>query len=68
MAPSQASEVPDVNPPGPHPSYIQLAKPYVFQYTVQECITHAGSTEGKDDGIRLQGVTWIDNVRKAMHL
>lgn len=64
MAPSQAHDLTE-GPLGPHPSHIQIAKPYVFQQTVQECIS---STEAKDDGIRLQGVLWIDSVRKAMHL
>lgn len=65
MAPSQAHDLTEGPPLGPHPSHIQIAKPYVFQQTVQECIS---STEAKDDGIRLQGVLWIDSVRKAMHL
>ena len=68
MGPSHAHEVAESNPPGPHPSYIQIAKPYVFQQTVQECITVTGTTEAKDDSIRLQGVAWIDSVRKALHL
>ncbi len=65
MAPSQAHDFTESNPYGPHPSHIQIAKPYVFQQAVQECV---GSSEAKDDGIRLQGVAWIDSVRKAMHL
>ena len=68
MAPSQNNDLMENNVPGPHPSYIQIAKPYVFHNKVLECITSAGSTEAKDDAIRLQGVAWIDSVRKAMHL
>lgn len=68
MAPSQNNDLMENNQPGPHPSYIQIAKPYVFHNKVLECITSAGSTEAKDDAIRLQGVAWIDSVRKAMHL
>ena len=53
---------------GPHPSYIEIAKPYVFESKIRECLTIAGVSEAKDDSIRLQGVSWIDGVRKAMHL
>ena len=53
---------------GPHPSYIQIAKPYVFDHKVQECLQTAGVTEAKEDNIRLQGVAWIDSTRKALHL
>ncbi len=27
-----------------------------------------GVNEAKEDNVRLQGVTWIDNVRKALQL
>lgn len=53
---------------GPHPSFIQVAKPYVFEQKLQECMTAIGVSEAKEDNIRLQGVTWIDNVRKALQL
>lgn len=53
---------------GPHPSFIEIAKPYVFEPKIRECLAAAGVSEAKDDGIRLQGVAWIDSVRKAMHL
>lgn len=53
---------------GPHPSYIQIAKPYVFDHKVQECLLAAGVTEAREDSIRLQGVAWIDSTRKALHL
>lgn len=55
-------------PQGPHPSVIQVAKPYVFEQRLQKCMTEIGVTEAKEDTIRLQGVTWIDNVRKALQL
>jgi len=58
-----------VQPPsGPHPSFIQLAKPYVFEQGLQQCMTEIGATEAKEDTFRLQGVTWIDSVRKALQL
>ena len=68
MAPSQASPLIENDHVGPHPSYIQIAQPYVFEQKVQECMTAAGVTEQKEDSIRIQGVAWIDSVRKAMHL
>ena len=67
MAPSQAISGHDPSR-GPHPSFIETAKPYIFESQVQDSLTLAGVSEAKDDGIRLQGISWIDNVRKAMHL
>ena len=55
-------------PLGPHPSFIQVAKPYLFEWTVQECMAATGVSQLREDNCRLQGVTWIDNVRKALHL
>ena len=66
MAPGSTSTMADQT--GPHPSYIQTAKPYIFDHKVQECLSAAGVTEAKEDSIRLQGVAWIDSVRKALHL
>lgn len=68
MVSSQSHQPVDTNPVGPHPSYIQIAKPYIFQHTVQQCLIFAGSSDAKDDSIRLQGIAWIDSVRKAMYL
>lgn len=53
---------------GPHPSFIQVAKPYVFEQKLQECMAAIAVTEAKEDTIRLQGVAWIDNVRRALQL
>lgn len=66
--PDNPSPGADTGDPGPHPSFIQVAKPYVFQQKLQECMTVTGVNEAKEDNVRLQGVTWIDNVRKAMQL
>ena len=66
MAPAVTNTMADQM--GPHPSYIQIAKPYVFDHKIQECLLAAGVTEAKEDSIRLQGVAWIDGVRKALHL
>ena len=53
---------------GPHPSFIQVAKPFVFEHKIRECLKTIGVNEIKEDQIRLQGVGWIDNVRKALQL
>lgn len=47
---------------------MQVAKPYIFEPKVQECIRATGTKEAKEDTIRLQGVAWIDDVRKALQL
>ncbi|EED15036.1 cyclin, putative [Talaromyces stipitatus ATCC 10500] len=54
--------------PTPHPSFIQVAKPYVFEHTIQECLAATRVDPQREDDIRISGVTWIDNVRKALHL
>ncbi|KAI9816327.1 MAG: RNA polymerase II C-terminal domain kinase beta subunit [Phylliscum demangeonii] len=53
---------------GPHPSYIQVAKPYVFEQKVQRCLHSSRIGPVKEDSLRLQGVAWIDGVRRALHL
>ncbi len=71
MAPVQANlpsaPAPDVQP-GPHPSYIQVARPYVFEHQIQAALEGVGATELKEANNRLQGVAWIDTLRKAMDL
>lgn len=61
---------PGLLPPntGPHPSYVQVAKPYVFEQEVQQCQQRIGATETQEDVKRLQGVAWIDSVRRALQL
>ena len=68
MAPPQAADALDPDRIGPHPSYIEIARPYVFQHTITASLAAAGVSEAKDDSIRLQGVAWIDSVRKYMQL
>ena len=53
---------------GPPTSFIQVAKPYIFEQTIQECLKVIGVSQAREDTIRLQGVQWIDNVRKALKL
>ena len=68
MAPAQTPEVVENGPVGPHPSYIQVAKPYIFEKYLQDAMTATGVTEAKEDTNRLQGIQWIDNVRRALQL
>ncbi|KAF2205764.1 cyclin-like protein [Delitschia confertaspora ATCC 74209] len=63
-----AAPVADDPPVGPHPSYIEVAKPYIFDQNIQKCLANIGMSEAKEDAVRLQGVAWIDNVRRAMQL
>ena len=58
--------IPD--PPPIHPSFIQVAKPYIFEQTIQDCIAAMGVNPLREEALRLQGVTWIDNVRRVLHL
>ncbi|KAF7173240.1 hypothetical protein CNMCM6106_007344 [Aspergillus hiratsukae] len=55
-------------PPAIHPSFIQVAKPYIFEQTIQKCIAAMGINPLREEALRLQGVTWIDNVRRALYL
>ncbi|KKK12442.1 hypothetical protein P175DRAFT_0437162 [Aspergillus ochraceoroseus IBT 24754] len=76
MAPEQrgdvknlaGSEVPVPAPPPIHPSFIQVAKPYIFEQTIQKCIAAMGVNPLREEAVRLQGVTWIDNVRRVLYL
>ncbi|KAL4973171.1 Fructosamine kinase-domain-containing protein [Aspergillus desertorum] len=61
----------DVVLPGPppiHPSFIQVAKPYIFELTIQKCLAAMGIDPLREESLRLQGVTWIDSVRRALNL
>ncbi|KAF1838947.1 cyclin-like protein [Decorospora gaudefroyi] len=53
---------------GPHPSYIEIAKPYILQSRMQKCLFELSMTDAKEDALRLQGVAWIDQVRRALQL
>ncbi|KAL4786744.1 Fructosamine kinase-domain-containing protein [Aspergillus varians] len=55
-------------PPPIHPSFIQVAKPYIFEQTIQECLAAMGVNPLREESLRLQGVAWIDNVRRALNL
>ena len=53
---------------GPHPSFIEVAKPYMLQSRIQTCLTTIQMSDAKEDAVRLQGVSWIDAVRRALSL
>lgn len=53
---------------GPHPSYIEIAKPYILQSSIDKCLSDLNMSETKEAAVRLQGVTWIDNVRRSLQL
>ncbi|KAF2849769.1 cyclin-like protein [Plenodomus tracheiphilus IPT5] len=53
---------------GPHPSYIEIAKPYILQSRIQRCLSEVHMSDAKEDAVRLQGVAWIDQVRRALQL
>jgi hypothetical protein len=65
---SQNGGAPNDSTVGPHPSFIQVANPYIFQQQLQSSLNALGATEHKEDSIRLQGVHYIDSVRKALQL
>ncbi|OJK03246.1 hypothetical protein ASPACDRAFT_40569 [Aspergillus aculeatus ATCC 16872] len=56
------------DPPPIHPSFIQVAKPYIFEQTIQQCIAAMGVNPLREESLRLQGVTWIDSVRRNLFL
>jgi CTD kinase subunit beta len=53
---------------GPDPSYIQVAKPYLFQQQIQERLLATGANLAREDAFRLQGVQWINDVRLVLQL
>lgn len=69
MAPVQSGTQAAEQPPqGPHPSYIQVAKPFVFEQKIVNQMLASGSNPQREDTYRLDGVQWIDDVRKALQL
>lgn len=47
---------------------MQVAKPFVFEQTIQKCMKATGTDEAREDANRLQGVSYIESVRHAMQL
>ncbi|KIW22447.1 uncharacterized protein PV07_12332 [Cladophialophora immunda] len=53
---------------GPLPNHVQVAKSYVFEQEIQKCLKENGVSQAREDNLRLAGVQWIDNVRRALKL
>ena len=68
MAPSHTTVTTADGRQGPHPSYIKSAKPFIFDREIRECLTKGGSSANRDNKVRLEGISWIDGVRRALHL
>jgi CTD kinase subunit beta len=54
--------------PGALANYVQVAKSYVFEQEIQNRLRENGVSQAREDNIRLAGVQWIDNVRRALKL
>ncbi|KFX99182.1 hypothetical protein V490_01912 [Pseudogymnoascus sp. VKM F-3557] len=68
MAPAIVTPAGQQQSSGPHPSYIQVAKPFVFEQKIQGQIIVTGANPQREDTFRLQGVQWIDDTRRALQL
>ncbi|EMC96808.1 hypothetical protein BAUCODRAFT_34201 [Baudoinia panamericana UAMH 10762] len=61
---------------GPHPSVIHVAAQYMSHEAIEKKLfahivdnpQDRSSAEAREDSIRLQGVTWIDQTRRALSL
>jgi hypothetical protein len=49
-------------------NFVQVAKAYVFEQEIQRSLRNNGVSQAREDNIRLAGVQYIDNVRKALKL
>ena len=68
MAPAASPSERERERVGPHPSYIEVAKPYMMQSRIHRCLLDLHMSDAKEDLVRLQGVAWIDQVRRALQL
>ena len=53
---------------GPHPSYIEVAKPFLLHSAIDQSLARLNMSEAREDAVRLQGVAWIDTVRRQLQL
>ena len=69
----------EAKPIGPHPSTIRVSARYMSQAAVEKRLQQPAQNgeldhqersvaEAREDSMRLQGVTWIDNVRRSLQL
>lgn len=50
------------------PNHVQIADAYIFQQTIEERLKRIGVTHAREDALRLAGVQWIDQTRRALKL
>jgi hypothetical protein len=69
------SPAPDSGPPapayrnvGPHPSFIEVARSYIFQHQIDQALAAINTSENREMATRLQGVAHIDMVRRSLNL
>jgi len=62
-------------PIGPHPSTIRVSQPYISQAAIEKKLSlpttdvqEKSQAEAREDSLRLQGVSWLDNTRRALQL
>ncbi|CAK3977426.1 CTD kinase subunit beta [Lecanosticta acicola] len=60
---------------GPHPSTIRVSASYMTQSAIEKRLQppaldaqERSLAEAREDSVRLQGVTWLDSVRRALQL
>ena len=56
------------NMSGPTPGKVVVACSYYTQENLQELLLESRGTEARELSTRLQGVAWLDNIRKALEL
>lgn len=53
---------------GPMPNFVSVAKAYMFQQEIDQCLIVTGVSPAREDNLRLAGVQWIENVRRVLKL
>ncbi|KAF2750224.1 cyclin-like protein [Sporormia fimetaria CBS 119925] len=53
---------------GPDPSYVHVAQSYLTQRQIDRCLVALNTKGAREDAARLQGVAWIDSVRRSLQL
>lgn len=66
--PSQATPAAPRRPPGQMPNFVSVAKAYMFQQEIDQCLAVTGVSPAREDNLRLAGVQWIENVRRVLKL
>ncbi|KPI43241.1 CTD kinase subunit beta [Cyphellophora attinorum] len=50
------------------PNHVQVADAYIFQQNIDARLESIGVTHAREDALRLAGVQWLDQVRRALKL